>query len=158
MNEWIWIFILSAQIQYSKNSKKNRTVSTGQKGSKSTYNCHKRYVNEEFKSPRRCGSKCRSSMGLQTSGWLARRGRVKSGGDTTSRKKILWPFVCCNRLLTSRGLMELHMEKVADFVLVFVRLFLLHCDNIQSQLTVIGELARRDRLPLSGVWQWMKRG
>jgi len=52
--------------------------------------------------------------------------------------------------------MELHMEKVADFVLV--RLFLLHCDNIQSQLTVIGELARRDRLPLSGVWQWMKRG
>ena len=26
---------------------KSRTVSTGQKGSKSTYNCSKRYVNEE---------------------------------------------------------------------------------------------------------------
>ena len=36
-----WIFYLSTQIQYSKRVN-SRTVSTGQKGSKSTYNCHKR--------------------------------------------------------------------------------------------------------------------
>jgi len=41
-----WIFYLSSQIQYSK-TVKSRTVSTGQKSSRSTYKCPKRYVNEE---------------------------------------------------------------------------------------------------------------
>jgi len=44
MNEWI--FYSSTQIQYSK-TVKSRTVSTGQRGSKSAYNGPKRYVNEE---------------------------------------------------------------------------------------------------------------
>jgi len=41
------ILYSSTQIQYSK-TVKSRTVSTGEKYSKSTYNCHKRYVNEEI--------------------------------------------------------------------------------------------------------------
>ena len=46
MNEYERVFYLSTQIQYSKTIK-SRTVSTGQKGSKSIYNCPERYVNEE---------------------------------------------------------------------------------------------------------------
>jgi len=45
MNERI--LYSSTQIQYSK-TVKSRTVSTGEKYSKSTYNCPKRYVNEEI--------------------------------------------------------------------------------------------------------------
>ena len=44
LNEWM--NDLSTQIQCCK-TVKSRTVSTGQKGSNSTYNCPKRYVNEE---------------------------------------------------------------------------------------------------------------
>jgi len=44
MNEWI--FCLSTQMQYSKKVR-SKTVSTGEKGSKSTYNYPKRQVNEE---------------------------------------------------------------------------------------------------------------
>ena len=46
MNEYERVFYLSTQMQYSKTIK-SRTVSTGQKGSKSIYNCPERYVNEE---------------------------------------------------------------------------------------------------------------
>jgi len=46
MNEWI--FILSTQIRYSKNSKKTELCQLDRKAQKSTYNCPKRYVNEEI--------------------------------------------------------------------------------------------------------------
>ena len=45
---YLFIFYSSTQIQFNTvKTVKSRTVSTGQKGSKSTYNCPKRYVNEE---------------------------------------------------------------------------------------------------------------
>jgi len=47
LNEWMNEYIIHQHRYNTVKPVKSRTVSTGQKGSKSTYNCAKRYVNEE---------------------------------------------------------------------------------------------------------------
>ena len=95
MNEWI--SYLSTQIQYTKTSK-SRTVSTGQKGSESTYNCPIRYANEET----HC-AKTKHKKNYQTSSSCM---RVKLRSDPTLTRSCMGGFRISHQRTVDAGLLH----------------------------------------------------